>query len=205
MPRFVRETRVNHPLFAVFQAPRQRLMNTSMGERIIGVLSAFVGFLLTDAFMFVTLLLVASGTADTIYGRALHKKLDNYDQLTAEIGLLSKVMGIVMVLLIRGFEGWWSRVIVNGPFDGWHTAGFLSMSIAVTLFVHDLKSIQEKRIRFGQPPLPVLTQVLKLLDTIAASMGAGPNGHDLVERRQSDPHESKEYQRRASDRDEEDS
>lgn len=190
---------MHHPLVTVLTAPVQRLMNTSLGERIFGVISAIIGFLLTDAFTLVTMLLVASGTADTIYGRALHKQLDNYDQQKAEIGLLSKVMGIVMVLLIRGFEGWWSRVIVDGPFDGWHTAGFLSMAVAVTLFVHDLKSIQEKRVRFGQPPLPVLTQVLNVLDRIADALGAGPNGHHVVERRSTDRRDSDEYTRRATD------
>lgn len=182
--RFLRESST-HPLYAVVLAPIERLQYSSGGEKLGALLAAVGTFLLTDAFTAIIILMVASGTADTIYGRAIAKKLDRYDQVKADIGLHSKIMGVVLTLLIRGFEGWWSRIIIDGPFDGWHTSGLLSMAVALTLFVNDLKSIQEKRVRFGQPPLPVLGRVLDLLDRFAAALGAGPGG-ELVERREGD-------------------
>jgi hypothetical protein len=157
-------------------------------------------FVTSDAFTLVIFLLVASGTADTIYGRRIHKQLHTYEQHKAEIGLLSKIMGIVLTMLIRGFEGWWSTLVMSTPFDGWHTNGFLAMAVAVTLFVHDLKSIQEKRVRFGQPPLPVFTQVLAVLDGLASLLGAGPpDNRRLVERRSTDPPDDTSYARRTTD------
>lgn len=180
-----------HPIITAVAAPLLRLQQASPGEKMIGLIGGLWVFITTDAFILSSLLLVGSGTADTIYGRSIHKQLGTFDTQKAEIGFHSKIMGLVMVLLIRGFEVWWTRVIVGSPLDGLYTNGFLSMAVALTLFISDLKSIEEKRVRFGQAPLPVIGRVLNTLDGFASVLGAGPNGKELIDRRATDDVDSR--------------
>lgn len=203
--RFFVGERISHPFLSMILAPLERLQAASWVEKILGLVGGALAWVISDAFTVAVMLLVASGTADTIYGRALAAKLDKFDQTKADIGLQSKIMGVVLTLLIRGFEGWWSNLIADGPFDGYHTAGYLSMAVAITLFVNDLKSIQKKRERFGQPPLPVLGYVLDVLDRIAAALGAGPpKGRDIIRRSSDPPEDQSHLNRRADDPDPED-
>lgn len=182
------ETSQYHPVMAALLAPLYRLQEASWGERLLGLAAGFWSFLTTDSFVLLMFLLVMSGTFDTIYGRRVAIALDRYDQSKAELGLQSKIMGLAMAALIRGFEAWWAAAIVGGRLEGLHTHGYLAMAVAATLFVHDLKSIQEKRVRFGQPPLPIITQVLDVLDGLAAMLGAGPpKDAQLRARRTGDP------------------
>ena len=173
---------------AALLAPLFRLQEASWGERVFGIVVGLWTFITTDTFVLLAFLLVMSGTFDTIYGRRVAFALDTYDQSKAELGLQSKIMGLAMAALIRGFEAWWASAIAGTGLEAVHTHGYLALAVAATLFVHDLKSIQEKRVRFGQPPLPVITQVLDVLDGFAAMLGAGPpKGADLKARRGSDP------------------
>lgn len=174
---------LDHSLRAAM-APVLRLYYSSPGEKAMGIIGGVTAWITGDAFALLLLLLVASGTADTIYGRAMAHRLDRYDQVKADIGLHSKIMGVVLALLIWGFELWWATTVQASPLASLHTYGCLSAAVAVTLFVNDLKSIQEKRVRFGQPPLPVLTQVLAVIDRLAAALGAPPEDAPLVDRRQ---------------------
>lgn len=186
-----------HPVFAALLAPLYRLQDASWGERALGLILGIWTFVSQDLFIGLAALLFLSGTADTIYGRRVALACGKYDQARAELGLQSKIMGLVMAVLIRGFEAWWAAAIVGGRLNGFHTYGYLSMAVAATLFVHDLKSIQEKRVRFGQPPIPVLTQVLNVLDGLAALLGAPPR--DMTpQTREDDPPESTGHQLRGS-------
>lgn len=186
----------SHPVMAALLAPLFRLQESSAGEKVLGLLTGLWTFVSGDLFIGLCFLLILSGTADTIYGRRVAIAFDKYDQTKAELGLQSKIMGLVMAVLIRLFEAWWASAASGGRLDGVHTYGYLAMAVAATLFVHDLKSIQEKRVRFGQPPLPVVSQVLAILDGLAAMLGGPPKGADIATRRESDPPRSSQYAKR---------
>ena len=109
-------------------------------------------------------LLLLSGVADTIYGRRLHHALGTFEQARAELGLQTKIMGIVLCSLIRGFEWWWEhRVVADSDFSALHTHGWIAAAAATALFVSDLKSIEEKLERMSRP-MPFLAKVLAVLD-----------------------------------------
>lgn len=192
----------DHSILRAAVAPFLRLYYSSPGEKAMGMIGGVWAWVTADGFAFLVLLLVASGTADTIYGRTMAHRLNQYDQAKADIGLHSKIMGVVLALLIWGFELWWANALVDGPLNGLHTAGFLSAAVALTLFVNDLKSIQEKRMRFGQPPLPVLSQVLAFLDRLASIMGAPKENAPLVERRRGDQADTGARRRADDDKEE---
>jgi len=176
-----------HPVAHALLSPFLRLQEATTGEKIVGLLTGLWTFLSGDLFIGLCFLLILSGTADTIYGRRVATAVGKFDQTKAEIGLQSKIMGLVLAVLIRGFEAWWANASVGGRFEGIHTYGYLAMAVAATLFVHDLKSIQEKRVRFGQQPLPIVSQVLNMLDGLAALLGGPPRDAELHPRREADP------------------
>lgn len=200
--RFLYETSgPDNLILRVVVAPLMRVYQATPAEKLLGLLGGVWAWVMAEAFIPLLFLLVLSGSADTVYGRRMAILLDQYDELKAEIGLQSKMMGVVMACLIWGFELWWGLMVQSGPFAGWHTHGFLSAAVALTLFVADLKSIQEKRERFGQRPLPVIGRVLDFIDRLASAMGAPDQDSELVKRR-GDHKNDTAHRRRATDQEE---
>lgn len=145
---------------------------------LVGIYEVCIG----DILFGILLLLVASGIWDTMYGRRVAHSTNTYDSLKAEMGFHSKVMGIVLVLLVRGFEWWWAACIAGSGVDQMHTHGALAAAIAVTLFRNDIKSIQDHRMRFGQGKIPILGKILDLMDSVAVRLGAPAEKTPVVHR-----------------------
>ncbi len=176
-----KEGPIERPIYRIVLAPFIRLQEIPVGTGKVAMLLGVAQAVLHDLTFGIFVLLIVSGIADTIYGRRVAHALDEFDSMKAEMGLHSKIMGLILALLVRGFELWWEIASAGTTFEGFHTYGALAAAIAVTLFVSDLKSIEEKRMRFGQGPIPVLGTFLKQLDRIATALGA-PDGQ-LVRRR----------------------
>lgn len=168
-----------HPMSRMVMAPLFRL--DVPGAKAVGVAIGAMQAVVQDLSFGIFFLLIISGVADTVYGRRQAKALGEFDPLKAEIGLHSKIMGLVLTLLVRGFELWWSDAATGTAIDGLHTHGAMAAAIAVTLFISDIKSIEDKRARFGQRPLPILGPILELMDRMATVLGA-PVEDDLLRR-----------------------
>ena len=177
-----------HPLSRVVMAPLFRF--DVPGAKALGVAVGTVQAVVQDLSFGIFFLLIISGVADTVYGRRQAKALGEFDPLKAELGLHSKMMGIVLTLLVRGFELWWSNAATGTAVDGMHTHGVMAAAIAVTLFISDIESIEEKRARFGQRPLPILGPILRMMNRMATALGAPEE--DAILRRREDNHDGED-------------
>lgn len=188
MKPLLRESTVfekGYPYGSVLASPWLRLMEAGDMGKVAAGLAAVAQVVLGDLFTGIAVLLVLSGAADLYDGMRVARHLGTYDPLKAEIGFHTKLMGVVLCLLIRGFEWWWAGAVqgleVNGVvLDGLHTYGMLAASSAAILFVRDLKSIREKRERMGVK-LPVIGAVLDVMD-VAARRLFGPSQADFTRR-----------------------
>lgn len=196
-----------HPVMHAFLAPLGRLWDE--GTRPTGWLALLVGFVQAvwaDVFTFLAVLVFLSGLADTLYGRRLHKILGTYDPQKAEIGLHGKIMGLTLALFIRGLE-YWMRVYAVPDEPLLHTRGFIAVAILLTLFAQDLRSIQEKRERFGMGPIPVFTPILRWLEALADRFAGVPTrerGEEMLDgrRRHDDPERTHPLRREEDHEDE---
>lgn len=194
-------TSVDHPISHAVLAPLQRILESPWSDRLVGVAAAALTTLWNDIFIILWFLALASAVTDTVYGRRLHLILEDYDPRTAEIGLHGKLAGLTMAIIVRGVE--WAvaaRLLVT--LEGLNGFSFLafvvgqglfSAAMAATLLGQDLRSIQEKRERFGQEPIPVFTAAMRLLDkAVRVVTGAPPPDSEIRHRREDDRREDDE-------------
>lgn len=185
---------MEHPLVHSTLAPMIRVwqeLSKPVGAGVVILAGVFQEFV-ADIFTPLAFMVLVSGLTDTLYGRRLHKILGDYDPAKAEIGLHGKLMGLALAVMIRWYEWWVAAYGLPDP-DGWKrflvTNGLLGVAVATTLFVQDLRSIQEKRERFGMPPIPVFSQIMKMLERLAEAMVGVPKPEDVdvQHRRRDDP------------------
>lgn len=196
---------LEHPLInAVFQ-PLVRLWQegskpaTGAFVALAAMFQEFVG----DVFTPLAFFILISGLTDTLYGRRLHKLIGDYNPAQAEIGLHGKLMGLFLAVMIRWYE-WWVAEYGLSDAEGWKrflvTNGLLAVAVGTTLFVQDLRSIQEKRERFGMPPMPIFSQAMKVLERFASAVvGAPSEDAELQNRRHTDRDYAPERRRHDSE------
>lgn len=184
---------IDYPLYNAVLAPFARLFDGSWRDWTIGMIGAGLTALWNDLFILLWVWAWISAITDTMYGRRLHRILDRYDPVKAEIGMHGKLAGLTMALIVRGVE--WTiaaRVLpeLNGLETWLATAvenAIFSSLMAGTLLGQDLRSIQEKRERFGQPPIPVFSTAMRLLEKMIERLAGPPPDAELQHRREDDP------------------
>lgn len=180
---------IDHPVYHAVAVPFVRLWESSALAKIAGLLGVVLQVLWSDAFTVFFCLAFLSAIVDTVYGRRLHKLIGDYDPLKAEIGLHGKFAGLAIGLFFRAME--WAmtnRVLIEaGDALSWASSrGLIATAIVGTLLVQDLDSIQEKRERFGQPPIPVFSAGVRLIRKAVERLAGVPENPTLRDRRSSD-------------------
>lgn len=187
----------DHPVYHMLTAPWARTMQAlseSWAARIMAGGMAVAQAAWFDAFLLFAALGLVTAITDTLYGRRLHKLIGDYDPIRAEIGLHGKMAGLTMAWVIRALEWGFDNRIAPALTDmTWvQTSGLFATAMVVTLVVQDLASIQEKRERFGQRPIPVFTFIMKHVDSLLERVVGIPSNAELQNRRAGDTqHEAK--------------
>lgn len=157
-------------LFKLVAVPLMRVEGTPLWGRVVSVLVGCAEIVRGDLFLGILLLLVASNALDWYHGRAVAKIDQIFDPHLALYGLHSKVAGIALVLLIRGFEAWLAGIELADGTVALQTHGFVSIAIAVALFANDVESISLHRERMGARPIPILSSVVGGLRQLAKGL-----------------------------------
>lgn len=190
---------LQHPVFHALASPFSRLADLDPRSTLLVAVGAILQALWQD--IFVVFWFIALGTAawDTMYGRTLHRLLGDYDEVAAQIGLQGKMAGLALSIIVRASE--WTvahRLLPNEeatrflPFIDSFFAfvvehGLFSTAMVVGLLAQDCFSIQDKRERFGQPPIPIFSTFMRLAEKMLERVfSIPPKGEDSLKRRSTD-------------------
>lgn len=146
---------------AILYAPLQRLDSVPGWGWVLAVIAGAWEYISTDAFSKILALVVLTGAADYYLGAKSARLRGRFSPVTAQMGVHGKVAGIVLLLLVRLFEGWAQQhgfVALNGG---------VATALAVALFAVDVQSISHHRELFGATPLPLLGGVLAWIRGVA--------------------------------------
>lgn len=181
-----------HPVMHALVAPVQRIyaqLSGGWAGRLAAGIAATLQALWHDAFVIFAFLALISAVVDTLYGRRLHSILGDYDPIKAQIGLHGKMAGLTMAWIIRAMEwGFDNRIIQANDALSWaSTHGLFATAMVATLLIQDLSSIQEKRERFGQKPIPVFSAFVKKVNAWMDRLAGIPKDAEVRNRRKGDP------------------
>lgn len=122
-----------------------------------GFLTSLLAFMGRDPFAGILSLLLASNAIDWYYGRVAARHGQRFEPQRSSAGWHSKMIGLLLLLLIRGFESYAMRHI------GMELPSLFAVLPAVALFVSDLESIDHHRTALGARPIPVLSRSIQFL------------------------------------------
>lgn len=141
---------------------------------LAGVVAAGASALIHDLFGFLFLLCVSASMADYHWGKRVVRHLEatnpgrvRYDPALAQLGWQSKMVGLLVLLLIRAFE-WWAlhHSIPDIP-------GLMSVLVGVAYLKHELDSMDANSQRVGKR-IPGVTHILRILDSIESRLNPVP-------------------------------
>jgi phage-related holin len=148
-------------LSALFLSPFRRLAETPEGGMAAAGLAALGQWMIGGLFGVALLLVLATAFIDWLAGVVTAHRLHEYKAGIAYNGALSKLLGLVLVMLVRALEGF---IAYAGLLD---SNGWLATAAAVSLVAVDLVSIAKHRRRLGGEPIPFITA---LTDWLQASL-----------------------------------
>jgi len=154
----------------VLLTPVERAADVPAWGKLLALAAAAYSWLRSDMFAGALLLTIVAAAFDYWVGVKAAKHTDTYDPGLAHGGAMSKVSGVLLLLLLRGAEAWALSQV--GVAD---TRGAVATAVAVSLFTVDLQSIAHHRESFGAPPIPVLSKVFAWLHAVAG--GKVPASH----------------------------
>lgn len=117
----------------------------------------------SDAFLVALWLSLAASAWDYFAGVRLAKHRGAYSSQFAHAGMMGKVSGVAILFLVRGLESWVTK------FGGVNTHGYVATALTLGLIVAELRSIAHNREGWGAAPIPILSQILDWVDSLAAS------------------------------------
>jgi hypothetical protein len=158
------------PLVAMRDAP-------AWGKAWAGIMGG-IQFVVSDLFTGILALVAVSGAVDYLYGRKIARITQTFDPLKADFGLHNKIVGIILLLIVRTFEHWITKIDVADL--GWtlNTHGMLAVALAVLLLAKELDSIDHHRQTLGGAPWPIFDQFLGLLRRFPAGKMPPPADGD---------------------------
>lgn len=162
------ERLLSRPLFTAFMAPAERVIDAPLYAKFLATLYALASMIRADILFLVLVALILANIWDTIVGRAAaSKRGEPVDPNLARAGFLTKVSGIVMVLLVRVLEHWAETSQIVGLE---HSRGALAAAATVTLLLMEFESIESHRITLGARPSPWLTPFLRFMRAVEARL-----------------------------------
>ena len=136
---------------ALLLSPVRRLMETPESGAVTAVILALWQKMTGTPFGYALTLVIITTAIDYVAGSITAHSLKEYKSGLAYNGALSKILGLVLVLLVRALEGF---VAKTSFFD---TNGALATAAAVSLIAVDLVSISKHRQRLGGTPIPFVS------------------------------------------------
>jgi hypothetical protein len=142
------------PVYAFLWTPLVRLDEQAMIFKVVAFVAGMAQLAATDVFLVALGLLVLSGLTDWHYGGQAARVRGDFLSTVSAWGFHTKVAGLCLVVLLRLGE---YLLLVASAAD---TRGWLAVSIAFALFLHDLQSVDRHRQTMGGGPIPLLSTVL---------------------------------------------
>lgn len=151
------------PLKKILIAPLERLtQDTPAWGWLLAWLGGFWQWLKGDAFSSLLALIVLMAAADYYYGTKAARFTQQFSPQAAQRGWHGKMSGVVLLLGIRLFEGW---AATSGLVD---SKGGLATALGIALLTVDLQSIAHHRESFGAAPIPILSNILAWIRSVAS-------------------------------------
>lgn len=135
----------------VLASPFRRIFETPEAGAATAVLVALWQWITGDAFHAALALVLVTALIDYMTGTVTAHVLGEYKSGIAYTGFLSKLLGLVLVLVVRALEGF---IAVTGFLD---SRGAIATAAAVSLIAVDIVSIAKHRQRLGGEPIPFVT------------------------------------------------
>ncbi len=132
-------------------SPFRRLSETPEIGVITATAMALWQYAAGEPFLLAMVLVMVTAFVDYIAGSVTAHRLGEWKSGLAYNGALSKLLGLVLVMLVRGLEGF---LALTTFLD---TNGALATAAAVSLITVDIVSISKHRSRLGGEPIPFVT------------------------------------------------
>lgn len=145
-------------LAAMITAPLSRLRDISPTGWLVSLSGGLISLVRDEMFIGILLLASIASWIDYYLGVKAARFGNRYNPALAHAGAVSKVSGILQLLILRAFEEWLSVHVMH--FD---SRGLLASVVAMAIFAADLGSWQSHREELGARPIPVLTSLLRLV------------------------------------------
>jgi phage-related holin len=136
---------------SVFAAPFRRILDVPESGAAMALVVALWQWATGTPFNLALSLVMVTAWIDYLAGSITAHALGEFKSGVAYSGFLSKLFGIVLVLLVRALELF---VALTGVFD---SNGALATAAAVSLVAVDIVSIAKHRARLGGEPIPFIT------------------------------------------------
>jgi hypothetical protein len=153
----------NHKIRCLVLAPFLAMRDAPTWGKAWAWIMGMVQFLTADVFTGIISLVAVAGGVDYLYGRKIARLTQTFEPLKADFGLHNKIVGIILLLIVRSFEHWLTKIDLMDL--GWelNTHGMMAVGLAVLLLAKELDSIDHHRQTLGGAPWPVFDQFLALL------------------------------------------
>ncbi len=148
---------------SIILAPLLQIRDAPAWGKMWGGIMGGVQFMVGDLFVGILALVTVAGGIDYFYGRKLAQLRHGFDPVKAELGLHSKIVGIVLLMLVRSFEFWLSRVTTAHVALNVDTHGLVAVALAVILLAKEFDSIDHHRQELGGEPWPLFDRFLRLM------------------------------------------
>lgn len=165
----IRANRTGRSLYTLaILSPFIRLQKMGAPEWVISAAVGVLGLLWQQMTVRILVVLMVSSAIDYWLGRGRAKRRGEFSPTLAHAGAIGKVAGIALVMLLLMLEHAIASVV--------HTGGLLSLAVAMGLLIVDLESIHDHRVKSGARPIPLFSQVISYLKTVAGRFGDGKDG-----------------------------
>ncbi len=134
-------------------AQAEGLVRSSWPAKLTGALAALANFAVNDLFSGLLLIFMASSTWDYFLGRRAAAHEGKFDSRASYNGLVAKMSGVVILLLIRLVEYWALRhdLLDILRLGGEIPSGIISTGFVAIALYDQWKSIAKNHERLGKP------------------------------------------------------
>lgn len=145
-------------MIAIVKASLHRLVDMTPSAWLAGMLLGAAQAIIGDVFSYLVLLVAAAAVVDWYFGGLAANSRGEYSSARSNAGWQSKLASLLLILLVRGFEGW----LAKAGYANTHGVG--ATVIAVGYFTADLRSTNKHIQALGGSGVPFLTQLLDAVD-----------------------------------------
>lgn len=160
------ELKRSHWVARVALSPVMRLDDVPPWGWLTAALAAGVQRVTTDAFLSLLALLFVAISVDYVIGWLVAKHKGRYEIAIARAGALGKVIGIILLLLVRGLEHW---ISTHAPesLSIPNSHGMFAAAFTMLFLTVELQSIEQHRQELGLRPIPALSALFAWMERFA--------------------------------------